>query len=128
MIDMTARLVIVALVEELRMTCKKGWSNVGASNVSIFLYVARSLLSFAKADSSGLSCTLLPFLPLKPQRLARVVSSSAGVRVVSMLLLLPMGSILGVPPLELLRLERAVSGISSEVVDGPPPSIAETEL
>jgi len=105
-IDITARLVIVALVDDERMTCRKGWSKAVASKVAIFLQVARSLLSFAKADSNGLSCTLLPFFPLRPHLLAKVVSSSAWAVMDPTLLFPPTGSIFGVPALELPLRDR----------------------
>jgi len=127
-IDITARLVIVALVEDERITCRKGWNRAVASKVAMFLHVARSLLSFAKADSKGLSWMLLPRFPLRPHLLANVVSSSAWEAIEAILLLPPTGSIRGVPALELARRASPWSGTSRELREAPPPKMAETEL
>src|ERR1700677_3379560 len=72
--DMTARDVMAADVEDERITCRNGCSSEGASTVEISLQPARSRLSLAKADNNGLSLTSLPFLFLRPSRLARLCS------------------------------------------------------
>ena len=74
MIEITASEVIAADVEDERMTCRNGCSKDGASTVDISLQPARSLRSLAKADSNGFSLISLPFLFLKPSRLARLCS------------------------------------------------------
>ena len=44
------------------------------------LHPFKSLRSRAKADSSGLSCMLLPFLPRRPHRVVNAPSSSPNPR------------------------------------------------
>lgn len=125
MIEMTAKLVIVALVDELRMTWRKGCNNSGASTVDTSLQPARSLLKRAKAERRGLSCRLFPFFPRSPHRLARLAfSSSDALGTVS--LAFPGSEMTGpFPPRRLCELERCIS--FSCALEAPPPRMAATE-
>lgn len=93
MIAISAREVMGAVVEEERMTCMNGckMATVSKDCISVRrpsdyssqtiaaiipLQCFRSLLSLANADSSGLSCRLLPFFPLSPHLPASNPSSS----------------------------------------------------
>lgn len=130
---MTARLVIEALVEELRMTCRKGWSIVGASKVLISRQTASSLLSLENAESRGLSCTGFALLLRSPNLLARLESSSDpgnSRAIFAILFRSAIVSIFGAPALELLLASPDFS--AANIGPGPPPSLppkmAETEL
>src|SRR5450432_3161363 len=68
--------VIGADVDDERMTCRNGCNREGVSKVRISLQPTKSALKRANADISGLSCMLLPFLPLNPHLLARLWSPS----------------------------------------------------
>lgn len=88
------------------------------SRGAVPLHLFKSPRSFAKADRSGLSCMLWPFLPLSPHLLASPTSS-----VVLTVRVSPEGFLLSRefrPIVELL-------GASSRGVEMAPPRIAETE-